>query len=89
MTDCRFFTDDGDAFATVLPAKQHQIGKAHPIAIEQDNSNTRHYLGRFTRRTRIVSKQDRMVDLSLRLWYALSQPQIFAQYQKIAKTIYD
>ena len=70
------------------PAERHQIGKTHTVTFEQDNSNTRHYLGRFTRRTKIVSRQERMIDLSLRLWQALSQPDIFAQYQKIAMTIY-
>ena len=40
------------------------------------------------RRTKIVSRQERMIDLSLRLWQALSQSDIFAQYQKIAMTIY-
>ena len=88
LTNGRFFTDDWDAFAKVLPAERHQIGKTHTVTLEQDNSNTRHYLGRFTRRTKIVSRQERMIDLSLRLWQALSQPDIFAQYQKIAMTIY-
>ena len=88
LTNGRFFTDDWDAFAKVLPAERHQIGKTHTVTLEQDNSNTRHYLGRFTRRTKIVSRQERMIDLSLRLWQALSQPDIFAQYQKITMTIY-
>lgn len=84
LTACRFFTDDWDAFAKVLPARQHRIGKNHTVAIEHDHSNTCHHLGRFTRRTQIVSKKDHMIDLSLRLWQALSQSAIFTQYQKIA-----
>lgn len=42
LTDCTFHTDDGDAFATVLPKDRHVTGKQHTVAIERDNSNTRH-----------------------------------------------
>ncbi|MDR2570629.1 MAG: IS1 family transposase [Oscillospiraceae bacterium] len=55
LKTCTFYTDDWDAFSKVLPSERHVIGKAHTIAIEQDNSNTRHYLGRFTRKSKIVS----------------------------------
>ncbi|MDR2606024.1 MAG: hypothetical protein LBC38_01930, partial [Oscillospiraceae bacterium] len=44
------------------PAERHIIGKAFTHAIERDNSNTRHHLGRFTRRTKVVSKKEFMVD---------------------------
>lgn len=72
----------------LLPAERHRIGKTHTVTIEQDNSNTRHHLGRFTRRTKVVSKQDEMINLSLRLWHALAHPETFAQYQKTAMPIY-
>ncbi|MDR2699837.1 MAG: hypothetical protein LBC12_03370 [Nitrososphaerota archaeon] len=51
----------------VLPEGRYVIGKAHTVAIEQDNGNTCHHLGRFTRRTKVVSKYDTMVDTSLKL----------------------
>ncbi|HIC08082.1 MAG TPA: IS1 family transposase, partial [Candidatus Lambdaproteobacteria bacterium] len=51
LKDCTFYTDDWDAFTKVLPRDRHIIGKKHTISIEQDNSNTRHHLGRMTRRT--------------------------------------
>ena len=82
LTDCTFYTDDWDAFAKVLPMERHVIGKAHTIAIERDNSNTRHHLGRMTRRTKVVSKKEAMVDASLKLWLALTEPIIFGLYQK-------
>ena len=78
---CTFYTDKWDAFAEVLPAERHIIGKSGTVAVERDNSNTRHHLGRFTRKTKVVSKSDVMVDLSIRLWSALSKPEIFAQWQ--------
>jgi IS1 family transposase len=72
----------------VLPKDRHVIGKAHTVAIEQDNSNTRHHLGRFTRRTKVVSKRDTMVDTSLKLWKNLTTPDIFTQIQTIAPSPY-
>jgi len=62
-----YFADDWDVYRKVLPKQQHIIGKSGTIAIERDNSNTRHYLARMTRRTKVVSKSVKMVDLSLRL----------------------
>jgi len=68
LTNCTFYTDNWDAFAEVLPPERHIIGKAHTIDIEHDNSNTRHHLGRFTRRTKVVSKSETMINLSLLIW---------------------
>jgi insertion element IS1 protein InsB len=88
LKNCIFYTDDWSAFANVLPSERHVIGKAHTTAIERDNSNTRHHLGRFTRRTKIVSKKAEMVDLTLKLWQAMTEPTCFAKYQTIALSIY-
>jgi insertion element IS1 protein InsB len=81
LTDCTFYTDDWDAFAKVLPPERHVIGKAYTAAIERDNSNTRHHLGRMTRRTKVVSKKEFMVDASIKLWLALTNPDTFTRYQ--------
>jgi IS1 family transposase len=62
-----FLTDARDAFAEAFPFERHIIEKAHTISIERNNGNTRHFLGRFTRRTKVVSKRVEMVSLSLRL----------------------
>jgi len=58
-----FYTDYWDAFAAVLPTKRHIIGKKHTITIEQNNSNTRNRIARFTRRTKVVSRALHMIDL--------------------------
>jgi insertion element IS1 protein InsB len=58
LTDCVFYTDDWNAFSQGLPPECHVVGKAHAIDIEHDNSNTRHHLGRFTRRTQVVSRKE-------------------------------
>ena len=81
LTTCTFYTDHWDAFAKVLPPDRHIMGKEHTITIEQDNSNTRHHLARFTRRTKVVSRSVEMVDISLRLWCALTNPDVFKEYQ--------
>jgi insertion element IS1 protein InsB len=88
LTGCIFYTDDWEAFAKVLPPERHVIGKANTITIEQDNSNTRHHLGRMTRRTKVVSKKERMVYDSIKLWCALTTPDIFAQFQQTFLSIF-
>jgi insertion element IS1 protein InsB len=88
LKTCVFYTDDWDAFAKVLPKNRHIVGKSHTVVIEQNNSNTRHHLGRFTRRTKVVSKSDTMVNTSLKLWQALTTPDAFTQIQTTALSIY-
>lgn len=88
LENCIFYTDNWDAFSKVLPPERHIIGKSGTHCIERDNSNTRHHLGRFTRRTKVVSKKDEMVDTSLKLWNALTNTEIFRQFQALALSIY-
>lgn len=88
LKDCLFYTDDWDAFAKVLPKDRHIVGKNGTITIEHDNSNTRHHLGRFTRRTKVVSKKESMVYGSIKLWCALTTPDIFQQYQEVFLSIF-
>ena len=88
LNDCIFYTDDWDAFAKILPKERHVIGKIHTIAIERDNSNTRHHLGRMTRRTKVVSKKEEMIHASLKLWCYLTTPEIFAHYQEAFLSIF-
>ena len=81
-------TDDWEAFAAVLPKERHLIAKAHTVAIERDNSNTRHHLGRMTRRTTIVSKKEEMVDDAITMCCALTQLEVVRRYQEIALSIF-
>jgi len=57
-------------------------GKDLTFPIEQDNSNVRHYLARFRRKTKLVSKCRIMVDLSLRLLHHLQNPENYAAYAR-------
>ena len=88
LTNCTFYTDDWDAFAKVLPEDQHIVGKSHTVMIERDNSNTRHHLGRMTRRTKVVSKKEEMIHASLKLWCALTDPETFHAYQSAFLSIF-
>jgi IS1 family transposase len=88
LTDCTFYTDDWDAFAKVLPPERHVIGKSGTVTTERDNSNTRHYLARFARRTKVVSKKEEMVNLSIKLWLEFTLLDNFEGLQKIALCIY-
>jgi insertion element IS1 protein InsB len=87
LENCMFYTDHWNAFAEVLPAERHVIGKSGTFTIEQ-NSNTRHHLGRFTRRTKIVSKSNDRVDLTIRLWCVLTTPEVFSAWQAKFASIY-
>lgn len=88
LKGCIFYTDDWGAFAKVLPPARHVIGKAHTVTIERDNSNTRHHLARFTRRTQVISRCEDMVNTTLKLWCAVTTPETFKAYQAVALSIF-
>src|SRR5204862_1945252 len=72
-----FLTDDWEGFHRLIPAEQLFTGKDLTFPIEQDNSNIRHYLARFRRRSKVTSRARHMVDSSLRLLHHLMQPENF------------
>jgi insertion element IS1 protein InsB len=88
LKKCIFYTDDWSAFSKILPPDRHIVGKAHTVCIERDNSNTRHHLGRFTRRTKVVSKVGHMVDITLRIWHAVTTTDLRYKLQETALSIY-
>jgi insertion element IS1 protein InsB len=71
MENKQFITDDWEGYHRLIPQEQLYTGKALSFPIEQDKSNIRHFLARFRRRTKVVSKAAQMVDLSLRLYHYL------------------
>ena len=66
-----FVTDDWEGYHRLIPENQLFTGKDLTYPIEQDNSDIRNFLARFGRRTKVVSKVEEMVDLSLRLYHNL------------------
>ena len=85
----RVFVADGwEGYRRLIPESQLFIGKDMTFPIEQDNSNTRHYLARFRRRSKVTSRSLQMVDLSLLLLYHLTDPRTLMRYQKAFLSIF-
>lgn len=73
-----FYTDKWNIFTKVLPQERHIIGKQHTHLIESNNANTRHHLGRMTRRTKVVSKSLLMIELTMKLWVYYAHQENFS-----------
>jgi insertion element IS1 protein InsB len=84
-----YFTDDWPSYSAVLPPAQHVIGKTDTHTIERDNANTRHYLARMTRRGKVVSKSLIMVELTMKLHVAFSNPETYAAWQDIFLSVFE
>ena len=61
----------------MIPEERHFPGKDLTFPIEQDNSEVRHHLARFRRRSKVTSRARRMVDGALRLLCHLRRPENF------------
>ncbi len=72
-----FVTDDWEGFQRLIPQEQLFTGKDLTFPIEQDNSDVRHHLARFRRRSKVTSRARHMVDGALRLLCHLRQPANF------------
>ena len=83
-----FVTDDWEGYHRVIPQDQLFTGKDLTVPMEQDNSNMRHSLARFRRRTKVVSHCGTMVDLSLRLLHHLHDPANYTAYAKKFASIF-
>ena len=60
--------DDDAVYDVLLPVGQLHTGQAQTHSIERDNARQRHWLARFRRRSIVVSKAKRMVDVSIALF---------------------
>jgi len=72
LKKCKFYTDKWVGFSKVLPKKRHFASKKHTFTIEQNNSNTRHYLARMVRKSKVFSRSEFMLNASLKLLFSLS-----------------
>ena len=70
---CSFITDEWGGFFRLLPEERHYYGKDMTFPIEASNSDLRHRLARFTRRTKASSRSKEMVELSLLLFNHLQE----------------
>ena len=78
--DAKFYSDDWESYVKVIPSEKLSTGKKHTVGIEQNNSNIRHFLGRFTRRTKVVSKSAEMVLATLKICWHVNENNGFDEY---------
>jgi insertion element IS1 protein InsB len=63
-----FFADDWEAYAELIPSELLVQTEAETYGVERDNFRQRHWCGRFCRKTCIVSRSLRMIDLTIFLF---------------------
>ena len=63
-----FCTDDWAAYDATLPVGRHYVGKDQTQRSESDNARQRHCFARFRRRTCVVSRAERLVEVSIALF---------------------
>ena len=63
-----YCADDDAVYDVLLPVGQLHTGKEETHGIARDNARQRHWLARFRRRSIVVSKAKRIVDVSLALF---------------------
>ena len=68
---CLFVTDEWGGFFRLLPEDRHFYGKDLTFPIEATNSDLRHRLARFHRRSKVTSRSVAMVGASLNLFHYL------------------
>ena len=68
---CSFVTDEWPGFFRLLPEEKHFFGKDLTFPIEATNSDIRHRLARFHRRSKVTSRSKDMVEASLLLFHQL------------------
>jgi insertion element IS1 protein InsB len=66
---CAFMTDEWGGFFRILPENRHFWGKDLTFPIEGTNSDIRHRLARFKRKTKASSRSLDMVNRSLLLFH--------------------
>lgn len=66
---CHFVTDEWGGFFRILPEGRHFYGKDLTFPIEATNSDIRHRLARFKRKTKASSRSWDMVNRSLLLFH--------------------
>ena len=81
LKECIFDTNGWKGYRQVWPTERQVRGKKHTICLEPKSSNTRHYLGRMSGRSKIVNRSEEMISLSMARWQAQTQAEIFPDYQ--------
>ena len=83
-----FLTNNWEGFHRLIPEGQLFTGKDLTFGIGQDNSDVRHHLARFRRRSKVTSRARHMVDGALRLLCHLRQPENFLPMRDIFLSLF-
>ena len=75
--ECLFVTDEYAPFFTHIPEDRHFYGKDLTFPIEQSNSDVRHWLARFIRKSKSTSRSLNMLAASISLMHAVQSSHIF------------
>jgi insertion element IS1 protein InsB len=84
----RFVTDDWAGFHRLIPEDRLYTGKDLTSKVESSNSDVRHHVARFTRRCKVHSRSQHMVDLSLRLAAHLRVTENYNKFRDVALSIF-
>jgi IS1 family transposase len=76
-------------YRKVIPQEKLTQGKKYTVGIEQNNSNVRHYLGRMTRKTKVISKSIEMLNISLLITCYLNEYNGYEIFQNIFLSIFN
>lgn len=68
---CSFVTNDWAGFYRILPEERHFVGKDLTFPIEATNSDLRHKIARFHRRSKVTSRSQEMVEATLNIFHHL------------------
>ena len=79
---CMFVTDDWAGFRRNIPEKRHFVGKDLTFPIEATNSDLRHRIGRFYRRSKITSRSTEMIHITLKLFEHFQDPENISAFMK-------
>ena len=60
-----YATDDFGPYHQILPQEKHTVGKDLTYTTEQHNSDTRHWMARFRRKSKVVTHSAKMAYLSV------------------------
>ena len=81
---CIFITDEYQPFFRHIPQDRHYYGKDITYPVEQSNSDIRHWLARFIRRSKSTTRSIAMLASSIALMHSV---QIETAFEKILSTL--
>lgn len=79
-----YATDDFGPYRQILPRNKHSVGKDLTYTTEQHNSDTRHWMARFRRKSKVVTHCPEMARLSV---IAVEYVHKYGGFEELARVI--